>query len=201
MLYLIDGYNLLFSGAGRRPRDEREMEAARGELVRLLQRLHAARRGRSILVFDCRKPFFLFGLPRRSRAGDVEIRFAASDSSADDLLREMIREARDAQGTTVVTSDREILDDADARGIRSVGAKAFWAVLQEGGAAEEGRQAGKAAGARPAARGTRGAPPAPPEPDAKRQGLTGSEVDYWMKEFGMTGNEGEIELGGEPKED
>jgi predicted RNA-binding protein with PIN domain len=186
MLYLIDGYNLLFTGAGRRPRDPRGLEEAREELVRLLARFHAARRGRSIVVFDCRKPFFLFGLPRRQRRGDVEIRFAGEETSADDVLRELIRGTRDAQAATAVTSDREILDAARARGMRTAGAKAFWAEL----AGEPPGPADAAPGARGGRRagGTAKAPPGrpgPAEPPGKRGGLSESEVDYWMKEFGI----------------
>jgi predicted RNA-binding protein with PIN domain len=187
MLYLIDGYNLLFSGAGRRPRDPEELGAARGDLVRLLQRLHAARRGRSIVVFDCRKPFFLFGLPRRQRFGDVEVRFAAADSSADDHLRALIRETKDAQAATVVTSDREILDAAEARGMRMEGAKAFWRRLTAEPPAGDG---GPPRGAKKPGRGApRRGTPAPPEPDVKREGIPASDVEYWMREFGIVKDE------------
>jgi predicted RNA-binding protein with PIN domain len=169
MLYLIDGYNLLFSGAGRRPRDARDLEAGRDELLRLLECLHAARGGRSILVFDSREPG-LFGLPRRRREGPVEIRFAPADRRADDLLKDLIAETKDAQGTTVVTSDREILDAAAARGMRTAGAKAFWDTLT---GPAKGRDAGT------------------PEPPGKHRGIPASEVDYWMKEFGVMGGEGD----------
>lgn len=165
MLYLIDGYNLLFSGAGRRPRDPRDLERARDELVHLLTAFHAVRRGRTVLVFDSRTDVSLFGLPRRRRHGAVEVRFAPSDASADAHLMDLIAEVQDAQGTTVVTSDRAILDAAAAKGVRSAGAREFWKALTEG---EDGA-------------GGRGAPP---EPRAKRDGLSSAEVEYWMKEFG-----------------
>lgn len=163
MLYLIDGYNLLFSGAGRHPHDGRDLETAREEAIALLVRLHASRPGRTILVFDSREPG-VFGLSRRRREGPVEVRFAPADSSADAQLMRLIAEAKDAQGTTVVTSDREILDVAEAKGMRTAGAREFWKMLTG---------AGK--------RGSGGSP----EPQAKAQGIPESEVDYWMKEFGM----------------
>jgi predicted RNA-binding protein with PIN domain len=191
--YLIDGYNLLFSGGGRRPRDPQALEAAREELIRLLNRFHAVRRGRSLLAFDCRKPFFLFGLSRRQRRGDVEVRFAPEGSSADDLLQGLIREAKDPQAMTVVTSDRAILDVAVARGMPTVSAKAFWETLVAARAEDAGGPEGRAgrgfprgtpAGRRPP--GPRPAGPGRREPDAKREGIPPGEVDYWMKEFGMT---------------
>ncbi len=187
MLYLIDGYNLLFSGANRRPRDPQALEVDREELVRLLNRLHAARRGRSIVVFDCKRPFFLFGLPRRRRVGDVEIRFAPDDAIADDVLKDLIRETRDAQGTTVVTSDREILDAARARGMRMAKAREFWTMLVEGRFREEGRQGGGAAKTRRGGPEKRKQPepPAPPEHPGKQSGISDGEVDYWMREFGI----------------
>jgi predicted RNA-binding protein with PIN domain len=189
MLYLIDGYNLLFSGAGRTPRDPKDLEAAREELARLLARFHAGRRGRSVVVFDCRKPFFLFGLPRRQRRGDVEFRFAGEDATADDVLCDLIREARDTQGTTVVTSDREILDAARARDIRTAGSRAFWTELT-GEGRSAGTERGPARRAGPKGRGDAG-PDAPPEHPGKRSGLSDGEVDYWMREFGMGKDEPE----------
>jgi len=181
MLYLIDGYNLLFSGAGRVPRGPEDLETAREELARLLARFHAAHRGRSIVVFDCRKPFFLFGLPRRQRRGDVELRFAGEDATADDVLRDLVREARDPQGTTLVTSDREILDAARERGVRTVASRAFWAELTEEARGTEG-----AGGHRAGTKGRAPAPPADPaEHPGKRSGISDGEVDYWMREFGI----------------
>jgi predicted RNA-binding protein with PIN domain len=198
VLYLIDGYNVLFTGAGRRPRDPQELETARDEIVHLLNRFHAARRGRSILVFDCRKPFFLFGLSRRQRRGDVEVRFAPEGSSADDLLVDLIRGVKDAQSATVVTSDREILDAAAARGMRAIPAREFWAAIAAEHAVGAEEAAPRAGGAAPARRpaGNRRAAARPPsrapdpEPAAKREGLPQSEVDYWMREFGLTEREG-----------
>jgi len=183
MLYLIDGYNLLFSGAGRTPRDPKDLEAAREELARLLARFHAGRRGRSVVVFDCRKPFFLFGLPRRQRRGDVELRFAGEDATADDVLCDLIREARDTQGTTVVTSDREILDAARARDIRTTGSRAFWTELtgEARGTAEERPRGGAA----PRRGGGTTPEDLPPEHPGKRSGISDGEVDYWMREFGI----------------
>jgi predicted RNA-binding protein with PIN domain len=184
MLYLIDGYNLLFSGAGRIPRSPEDLEASREELARLLARFHAARRGRSVVVFDCRKPFFLFGLPRRQRRGDVEFRFAGEDATADDVLCDLVREARDPQGTTLVTSDREILDAARARGVRMAASREFWKELTGEARGTEGGDRGPAR--RPGPKGRPAAPPPDPvEHPGKRSGLSDGEVDYWMKEFGI----------------
>ena len=169
VLYFIDGYNLLFSGARRHPRDARELERDREELIALLTRFHADHSGRSILAFDCRKPYALFGLPRRQNRGSIEVRFAPEGLTADDMLKSLIAETRDAQGTAVVTSDREILDAAEARGVRSEGAREFWERLA-GGKSEGG------SGARP-------------EPPGKQKGLSDAEVDRWMKEFGVSGEE------------
>lgn len=116
-------------------------------------------------MFDSRTDVPLFGLPRRKRHGAIEIRFAPSSSSADALLLEMIAEARDGQGTTVVTSDREIREAAVARGLRTAGAKEFWKALTEGGQRAGG--------------GTS------PEPRGKSGGISAAEADHWMKEFGL----------------
>jgi predicted RNA-binding protein with PIN domain len=122
MPFLIDGHNLI----GRMPDlhlDDPEDEA------KLTARLRAycVRSGkRAIVVFDHGLPG---GRSRELSRGGVEVVFAPTGRAADGILRERIRRARDPRGLTVVTSDRQVIAAAQARGVRVMRAEEFAARL------------------------------------------------------------------------
>jgi predicted RNA-binding protein with PIN domain len=122
MPFLVDGHNLI----GRMPDlhlDDPEDEA---KLTARL-RSYCVRVGkRATVVFD-------HGLPggrswELSRGG-VEVIFAPTGRTADGILRERIRRARDPRGLTVVTSDHQVIAAAQARGARVMRAEEFAAQL------------------------------------------------------------------------
>jgi predicted RNA-binding protein with PIN domain len=118
MPLLVDGHNLI----GQMPDlrlDDPEDEA---KLVARL-RTYAARTGRRVtVVFDQGLPG---GRSRDLSGGGVEVVFASPGRSADGILREHIRQARDPRGLIVVTSDRAIAAAARARGARVIRAEEF----------------------------------------------------------------------------
>ena len=122
MPLLIDGHNLI----GRLPDlrlDDPEDEA---KLVARL-RAYCARTGKSAtVVFDQGLPG---GRSRELAGGGVEVVFASAGRTADGILRERIRQARDPRGLTVVTSDRRIIAAAQARGVQVMRAEEFTAHL------------------------------------------------------------------------
>jgi predicted RNA-binding protein with PIN domain len=61
--------------------------------------------------------------------GGVEVVFAATGHTADGILCERIRQARDPRGLTVVTSDHEVVAAARARGAQVVRSDEFAAQL------------------------------------------------------------------------
>lgn len=122
MPVLIDGHNLI----GRLPDlhlDDPDDEAKL--VVRL--RTYCARTGKRVtVVFD-------YGLPGgRSElsGGGVEVVFAPVGRTADSILRERVRQARDPLGLTVVTSDRQVIAAVQARGARVMRSEEFSAQLQ-----------------------------------------------------------------------
>ena len=121
MPLLIDGHNLI----GRLPDlglDDPDDEA---KLVARL-RTHCARtRKRATVVFDCGLP----GGRSELSGGGVEVIFAPTGRTADSILRERVRRARDPRGLTVVTSDRGVIAAAQARGARVMRAEEFAAQL------------------------------------------------------------------------
>ena len=149
MPLLIDGHNLI----GRLPDIRLDDPDDEAKLVARL-RTYSARTGkRMTVVFDHGLPG---GHSRGLSGGGVKVVFAAASRSADGILRERIRRARDPRGLTVVTSDREVQVAAEARGVRVVRSDEFAAQLS--------------------------APPiAPEEKDVQ---LSAEEVEEWLKVFG-----------------
>ena len=122
MPLLIDGHNLI----GQLPDLRLDDPDDEVKLVARLRTYAARTRKRVTVVFDRGLPG---GRSRDLSRGGVEVVFAASGYSADGILRERIRRARDPRGLTVVTSDREVIAAAQARGARVVRSDAFAAQL------------------------------------------------------------------------
>jgi predicted RNA-binding protein with PIN domain len=124
MPLLIDGHNLIGQGGlpGLRlddPDDEAKL------VVRL--RTYFARTGKRVtVVFDHGLPG---GRSWELSGGGVEVVFASASHTADSILRERIRQARDPRGLTVVTSDRQVIAAVQARGARVMRSEEFAAQL------------------------------------------------------------------------
>jgi len=122
MPLLIDGHNLI----GRLPDlglDDPDDEA---KLVARLLAYCARARKRATVVFDRGLPG---GRSRELSGGGVEVVFAPAGRTADSILRERVRWARDPRGLIVVTSDNEVIAAAQARGARVMRAEEFAAQL------------------------------------------------------------------------
>lgn len=123
MPLLIDGHNLI----GKLPDLRLDDPDDEAKLVARL-RTYAARTGKRVtVVFDRGLPG---GRSWDLSRGGVEVIFAASGHSADGILRERVRRARDPRGLTVVTSDREVISAAQAQGARVVRSDEFAAQLE-----------------------------------------------------------------------
>jgi hypothetical protein len=150
MPLLIDGHNLI----GRLPDlrlDDPEDEA---KLVARV-RTYCARTGKpATVVFDQGLPG---GRSRELTKGGVEVVFASAGRTADGILRERIRQARDPHALTVVSSDSRIVAAAQARGAQVMRAEEFAARL---GALQA----------------------APVEQDVQ---LSAEEVEEWLRVFGI----------------
>ena len=95
---ILDGYNLLF----REDPEGRTLAERREDLVR---RIDAVRRPgeRVLVVFDGRPG----SAPREPRPEGLEVRFASSPRTADDLIVRLVGQAPRRQ-TRVLTRDREL---------------------------------------------------------------------------------------------
>ncbi|NTU85517.1 MAG: hypothetical protein HGA45_40205 [Chloroflexales bacterium] len=118
MPILIDGHNLIGQMPGislTDPDDE-------ARLVLLLRRYAARRRGRKVIViFDGG----VYGHPDDLNGYGVEARFARSPSDADSELIRRIRAVKRRDEWVVVSSDRAVAGEAQARGLPVVSSQEF----------------------------------------------------------------------------
>ena len=105
---LIDGHNLIGQMPGLSLADFDDEE----KLVAFLRKHAARKRARIVVVFDSGQPG---GRSRHLSGGGVESVFAGSHTNADRILIERIRALKQPQTWTLVSSDRAIQREAEAR--------------------------------------------------------------------------------------
>jgi predicted RNA-binding protein with PIN domain len=103
VLYLFDGYNLLYAGGFRNPE----------ELVDRLAGFVAVRGARGVVVFD--------GEGSDSVVGSLEVRFAPA---ADHVLERLAAEHREHAEVVLVSTDRAIRDTAGTQ-VRKLHSREF----------------------------------------------------------------------------
>ena len=133
MPLLIDGHNLI----GRLPDLRLDDPQDEAKLVARLRAYHARTGKRVTVVFDHGLPG---GRSRELSGGRVEVVFASTGHTADGILRERVRRARDPRGLTVVTSDRAVIAAARARGARVLRSEEFAAQLRAPRPVDDGEQ-------------------------------------------------------------
>ena len=148
MTILVDGHNLIGRLPGISLADADDEDA----LIGLLQSFRV-RTGKAItVVFD---PGLSSSLSQSRTIGGVQVVSAPYGGSADDIIRRRVARARNRQGLTVVTSDRELADSVARLGARVQSAEAFAAQLE----------------------------PAEAEPSRREQPPTPAEVEQWLAIF------------------
>lgn len=155
MPYLIDGHNLI----GQLPDIDLSDPHDEAKLV-LKLRSFCARTGKSVtVVFDKGIPS---GFDRSLSNGKVKVRFASVSSTADDVLRSIIRKRHNAASWTIVSSDNEVTSLAKQRKMRVVTSHQFAREL------------------------TKILKDEPPIAEVMKQNprLSKAEVDEWMRIFG-----------------
>ncbi len=122
MPILIEGHNLIGRLPGISLADADDEEA----LVRLLSPFRV-RTGKAVtVVFD---PGVSSTLAQSRKIGGVQVISAPHGSSADAIILRRVAQARNRQGLTVVTSDRELAAGVARMGARVQSAEAFSAQL------------------------------------------------------------------------
>lgn len=161
MLYLIDGYNLLYAmGVVRRRMGPAGLERARGNLLGVLRGSFGDESANVTVVFDAARP--PPGVPAEAEYQGIQVRFAVGMAAADDLIEALIRRASAPRHLTVVSDDHRIQKAARRRHCVVTGCGDFLEALER----------------------RRQPPPAPPaEQPAKPAGVSREEAQYWLKEF------------------
>ena len=118
MPILVDGHNLI----GQMPNISLSDPDDEAQLVMLLRRYAARRRGRKVVViFDGG----VYGHPDNLNGYGVEASFAKAPGDADGELIRRIRAVKRRDEWVVVSSDRAVAGEAQARGIPVVSSQEF----------------------------------------------------------------------------
>ncbi len=118
MRYLIDGHNLI----DRLPDIGLSNPDDEARLVERLKSFCARQRSYCTVVFDRGLPG---GTARDLSNSQVEVVFAHSGTSADRVIIARLRKARDRKGITVVSSDQNIVAEAQRLKIAAISSAEF----------------------------------------------------------------------------
>jgi predicted RNA-binding protein with PIN domain len=163
MLWLIDGYNLLFA-AGLLAEGQigpHGVEKARLGLLGRLASVLGDQAARATVVFDARHspP----GAPAAGSHRGVHVHFAHEKQEADDLIEQLIHDNA-SRSLTVVSNDQRLIRAAKQRDCRSISCEEFMAWLDQ-------------------KQQTRRARERPEEPAEKTEGLPAGREDPLLKEL------------------
>jgi predicted RNA-binding protein with PIN domain len=157
MALLIDGHNLLHS-VQKAGEDFEPVSDV--QLCRFISEYLKQTGEKGEIIFDGTGPRDRSGIDNIS---GLEVFFAGQGSDADTIIEDKIKINTAPRSLIVVSSDRRLRDAARARKATVVKSQVFWNNLCK-------RLSRK--------RTTK-------EPAAKRQGLSESETDQWLKFFGL----------------
>jgi predicted RNA-binding protein with PIN domain len=160
MLYLIDGYNLLYAmGVLRKRMGPDGLEKARQNLLGVLHGSFGDESDNVTVVFDAARP--PPGVPAETEYHGLHVRFAIGLAAADDLIEMLIRKASAPRHLTVVSDDHRLQKAARRRRCVVSGCGDFLQALER----------------------RRQAPPPAGQPPAKPAGVSREETQHWLKEF------------------
>ncbi len=115
MIYLIDGYNLIFSLI----KSKTSLQAKRQKVIRYLQKKFTLKKILGMLVFD--------GAHRRDEESGLSypsplvVAYAPKGQSADEYIVEQIHISKNAKQITVITNDKGLIRHAKSAGAKVLG--------------------------------------------------------------------------------
>lgn len=119
MLYLLDGYNLLFTLT----ESDHPFAQQRQKIIHFLQKRFASFKMTGVLVFD--------GRVRRgeesgrSYPSPLEVIYTSKEQSADQFIIEQIETSQNPRQVTVVTNDRGLIANVHPLGAKTIGNAKF----------------------------------------------------------------------------
>ncbi|HUV64335.1 MAG TPA: NYN domain-containing protein [Sedimentisphaerales bacterium] len=156
-MFIIDGHNLLHAICKIEENARALSEPALCGVLGTYLRLTGET---AAIVFDGTGPPDKGGFEGMS---NLEVLFAGLGTDADTIIEDKIKASTAPKGLTIVSSDRRLQQAAHARRAMAIKSEVFWTELQK-----------------QLSRKRR-----PREPSAKRQGLSQSETEQWLKVFGI----------------
>lgn len=157
MHYLIDGNNLLWVMLDQQDRQSGPTIADSVQLAWAISRYLKDTADQADIVFDGPEPE---EMSRFQNIPNLTIWFAGPGRQADAWIEQRLRSYRQDKPLVVISSDRRIRQAAVQAGARQMRSEAFW------GAIIAHKQQ-------------------PLEPPAKRDGLSQTETEIWMRIFGL----------------
>lgn len=119
MIYILDGYNLLFTLT----ESDHPLAKQRQKIIRFLQKKFATFKMDGLLVFDGR---IRYGEESgRSYPSPLEVVFTSKGQSADQFIVERIESSQNPRQVTVVTNDRGLMANARSLGAKTTGTAPF----------------------------------------------------------------------------
>lgn len=121
MHIVVDGYNLIRQSSYFSALDNQDLQAGREALVDALAAYKRVKAFAITIVFDGSDapP----GMPRRERHKGIELRYSRPGELADEVIKRMA--GREREKLLVVSSDREIVDDAIRKGASAISSAEF----------------------------------------------------------------------------
>jgi len=156
MPVIIDGHNLLW--LIRNQEEDRTITDV--GLCKVLDMYFSLTGEHAEIIFDG------VGPPDKSGFNGVkylEITFSGRSTDCDTLIENKILESTAAKRLVIISSDRRLRDAADRRKAASIKSEDFWDAVKNKISKYKPRK----------------------EPAQKRKGLTQSETELWLKEFGI----------------
>lgn len=172
MRLLIDGYNLMHAqGLTGSNRDPERLRKARERLLKTLsKRLAPVDRHATRVVFDASMK--LPNLPRMIWVDGITVEFASEQPTADTRICELISKHDAPKKLIVISSDNQIIQAAERRGCRVIGADPFMELL------EDPRRP-----VLPSATPARGPTDLGVSPEFESTAIVPRETEFWLEEF------------------
>jgi uncharacterized protein len=178
MLFLIDGYNLLFAlGFTSRHWGPHALEKSREDLLAWLETALEEHGPLITVVFDGREEYR--SRSASARPNGLDVRFTAGQL-ADDAIEELIRKTANPRGLTVISSDHRIQAAARRRECTAWDSGQFIDWVLERGAP---------------------APPKPSPPASKPESASEEDIAHWLREFGGIEEDRELKKFNRPFEE
>ncbi len=160
MLYLIDGYNLLYAeGLMSKHMPPAGLEYARQRLLEMLAAAFGDEGQNVTVIFDAAHP--PPGVAAKQDYKGIQVRFAVELATADELIELLIRRASAPKNLTIVSDDHRIQNAARRRRCVVNGCGEFLQALER-----RGEQ-----------------PPVPRREEIKPVESTQADKETWLKEF------------------